>query len=212
MANDLESRVMDLIGENTDSPDVFDDDGITEIRSHLNDAIEEVALITGCHKRVWYVPLKANAYFYELNEARDKFGWFVSVFLTGTKRLLRQTSLEGLAQLDLRWLYATGTPSYYVPISFNRLIIWPALHASTESVEVTAVAIPDRYTTDTDRVKLRKTHEWACVNRAVSEFWATRGDAQSAARYFQQYAQEVGFAALYPEMSERRWQYRTEKR
>jgi hypothetical protein len=212
MANDLENGVMDLIGENAVTPDVFDDDGITEIRSHLNDAIEEVALITGCHKRVWYVPLKANAYFYELNEARDKFGWFTGVYLMGTKRLLRQVSLESLVELDARWLYATGTPTHYVPLSFNRMIVWPAISVSADTLEVTAVAIPDRYTTDTDRVKLRKTHEWAVVNRAVSEFWATRGDAQSAARFFQQYAQEVAFPALYPEMSERRWQYRTEKR
>lgn len=203
---------MDIIGENTDSPDVFDDDGITEIRSHLNDAIEEVALITGCHKRVWHVPLKASTYFYRIDDAVDQFGWFESVYLAGTKRLLTQVSLIGLTQLDARWLYATGTPSHYAPFGFNKFVVWPAVSSSTDSLEVTGIAIPDRYTLDTDRIKLRSTYEWACVNRAVSEFWATRGDAQSAARYFQQYAQEVGFPTLYPEMAERRWQYRTEKR
>lgn len=212
MANDLETKVMDLIGENTDMPDVFDDDGIEEIRSHLNDAIEEVAMLTGVHKRVWTVPLKGNCYFYRLSEALDRFGWFDSVYLVGTKRLLTQTSIDGLNQIDCRWLNAAGTPSYYAPISTATFIVWPCNTTDVDSLEVTGVAIPERYTTDTDRIRLRKSFEWACVNRAVSEFWATRGDAQSAARHFQQYAKSVGYPQMYPEQYERRWGYRTEKR
>lgn len=216
MSNDLEKKVMDLIGENTDTPDVFDATGIEEIRSHLNDAIEEVAMLTGCHKRVWHIPLKADCYFYriEYGDVGDQFGWFDSVYIVGQARVLEQDSLIGLTQLDARWLYATGTPSRYVPLPGyrNTFIVWPAVSSSSDTLEVTGVAIPDRYIADTDRIKLRKSFEWACVNRAVSEFWATRGDAQSAARYFQTYAQEVGYPQMYPEQYERRWQYRTEKR
>jgi hypothetical protein len=206
--NTLESRVLDLIGENTDTPDVFDDTGIEEIRSHLNDAIEEVCLITGCYKRVWQVPLKANCYFYEIQAERDQFGWFDSVYSTTNKRLLEQTDMVGLMHLDSRWLYATGNPSHYVPIGSNYFVIYPAMASSVGTLEVTGVAIPDRYTTDTDRIKLRHSFEWATVNRAVSEFWATRGDAQTAARYFQIYAQESLLPQMYPEMYERRWQFR----
>ena len=212
MANDLENRVMDLIGENTDAPDVFDDTGIEEIRSHLNDAIEEVAMITGCHKRIWHVPLTADSYFYSLDQSRDKIAWIETVYLLNPPRRLKQESLLGLEQMDARWMIATGTPSLYVPFSYDKFVLWPAVSASSYSIEVTGIAIPDRYTLDTDRVRLRKSFEWACVNRAVSEFWATRGDAQSAARYFQTYAQEIGYPQMYPEQYERRWQYRTEKK
>ena len=85
--NDLESRVLDLIGENTTTPDVFTSTGIDEIRSHLNDAIEEICVISGAHKRVWLVPLKANSRFYKITNSRDVFGWFDSVYLIGSKRL-----------------------------------------------------------------------------------------------------------------------------
>ena len=210
--NDLESRVLDLIGENTTTPDVFDTTGITEIRSHLNDAIEEICTISGAHKRVWQVPLKANARFYRIDNSRDVFGWFDSVYLMGTKRVLEFTTLNGLEHLDARWLYATGIPSHYCPISWDKFAIYPAKAGSDDSLEITGVAIPNRYTEDTDRIRLRRSFEWAAVNRAVSEFWATRGDAQSAARYFQTYAQEVGYPQLYPEMYERRWQFRQRER
>lgn len=206
--NDLESRVLDLIGENTASPDVFDDTGIAEIRSHLNDAIEEVCILTGCHKRVWHVPLKASAVFYEITSARDVFGWFSSVWLVGINRKLEQIDLNGLMHLDARWLYATGNPSHYAPIGHNKFAVYPATSSSTDTLEVTAVAIPDRYELDTDRVKLRKSFEWCCVNRAVSEFWATRGDAMTASSFFQVYANEVGQPQMYPEYAERRWSYK----
>lgn len=207
--NSLESRVLDLIGENTDSPDVFDDEGIEEIRSHLNDAIEEVAVLTGCYKKVWHIPLKINCYFYRMP---DDFCWFESVYLVGIKRWLEQTSFIGLHHQDARWLRATGYPSFYAPIGARKFAIYPANSASLDSLEVSGVAIPERYTLDTDRIKIRKSFEWACVNRAVSEFWATRGDAQSAARYFQTYANEVGVPSMYPEMAERRWQFKQRER
>lgn len=209
--NNLEAMVLDLIGENTDSPDVFDDTGIEEIRSHLNDAIEEICIITGCYKRRWTVPLKTNCFFYQMPQEPDLFGWFDSVYLVNNKRVLEQTDFMGLEHMDSRWLYSTGNPSHYVPVGIDKICICPAPASSTDSLEITGIAIPARYETDTDRIKLRKTWEWACVNRAVSEFWATRGDAQSAARYFQTYAQEAGLPAMYPEQYERRWQFKAKR-
>ena len=212
--NDLESRVLDLIGENSDSPDVFDNTtGILEIRAHLNDAIEEIAMLAGLARRIYHIPLKANARFYQVPASSygDRFCWFESVYLVSVARVLDQTSLGGLDELDERWLDRTGNPTHYAPISWDKLVIYPAVSSSVDSLEVTAVVIPQRYTLDTDRLRLRKSYEWAAVNRAVSEFWATRGDAQSAARYFQAYAQEIGYPQMYPEQYERRWTYRTNK-
>ena len=212
MANNIEKTVMDLIGENSESPDVFTDaSGIEELRSHINDAIEEVCVITGCHKRVWYVPLRGNSLFYRIDESRDGFGWFDTVYLASNKSLLEQTDFTGLEWLDSRWMSATGTPAYYVPIGASKFAIYPAAASSTDSLEVTAVSIPSRYTLDTDRIKLRKSFEWAVVNRVVSEFWATRGDAGSAAKSFGIYAQEVGLTKMYPEYYEKRWQFQGRK-
>jgi hypothetical protein len=212
MANTIEKTVMDLIGENSESPDVFTDaSGIEEIRSHVNDAIEEICVITGCHKRVWHVPLRGNSVFYRLDQGRDQFAWFDTVYLIGTKRLLEQTDFEGLEWLDSRWMSSTGTPSHYAPIGVSKFAIYPSAASDSDTLEITGVAVPSRYTEDTDRIKLRKSFEWAVVNRAVSEFWATRGDAASAAKAFGLYASEVGLTKMYPEYYERRWQFQGRK-
>ena len=50
--NDLEKLTLQTIGESVDAPDVFTDANITPIRDSLNDAIEEIALVTGSSKRV----------------------------------------------------------------------------------------------------------------------------------------------------------------
>ena len=206
--NTLESSVIDLIGENADAPDVYTTTGIEEIRSHLNDALEEICLLTGCYKRTWHLPLKTNCYFYRIPEIRDRFGWFDSVYLAGNQSLLEQTDFQGLDFMDARWLVATGTPSHYAPIGYREMAVYPAPASSADTLEIVGVAIPKRYAEDTDPIQLRASWRFAAVNRAVSEWWATRGDAQAAARYFQTYAQQIQMPTLYPQQAERRWQYR----
>ena len=58
--NTLETHVLELIGEDTDSPDVFtdDDDGMAQIRGSLNDAIEEIIIVSGSYKENYHLPLK----------------------------------------------------------------------------------------------------------------------------------------------------------
>ena len=50
--NELETHVLELIGEDVDSPDVFTDDdaGMAPIRDSINDAIEEISMVSGSNK------------------------------------------------------------------------------------------------------------------------------------------------------------------
>ena len=59
--NTLERHVLELIGEDPDSPDVFTDteDGMKPIRDSLNDAIEEISMVSGSNKRVYTLPLRS---------------------------------------------------------------------------------------------------------------------------------------------------------
>jgi hypothetical protein len=67
--NNLEKQVLQFIGEDTDSPDVFvdTDEGIAPIRDSINDAIEEISMIAGSYKRTYSLPLVANKSFTGLN-------------------------------------------------------------------------------------------------------------------------------------------------
>jgi hypothetical protein len=206
--NELEARVLDLIGENSDAPDVYTDAGIVEIRDHLNDALEEVALLTAAQKHTWRIPLKANAIFYTIPTGPNRFAWVTSAWLYGGERRLTQTDFQGLDYLDPMWMWATGNPTHYVPIGLDQLAIYPAASGSADTLELTGIAIPARYTSDADPIKLRDSWAWAAVNLAVSSWWATRGDAKTATQFFTEYVQAIQVPQLYPDQAERRWQFK----
>lgn len=206
MANDLETRVLDLIGEDSSAPDVYDDTGIIEIRDLVNDAIEEVCMVTGCRQTVWHIPLKDGCFFYKV-PGPDAFGWPVAVWLYGSKRKLEQKDFSGFLELDSRWLSSTGGPWFYSLLGTDKLCVFPAPAGDADSLEVTGVAIPARYETDTDKVDLRESYQWSVVHRVVSEWWAMRGDARTAMYHWQQYVDKIKLPAFYPENADRRWKY-----
>jgi hypothetical protein len=211
--NTLEEHVLSMIGENTTTPDVFTDDsvGMAQIRGSINDAIEEVAMVTGWHKRNFYLALVSGEYFYDLNLDRGHFGWPTDAWLLQQKRRLQQVDPTWFIRQSPRWLYDTATPVRYGIIGTNVLFVHPAPSASTGVIELTAVVIPERYTYDDDRTALKDSYKWAVVHYAVSEYWASRGDAQTAATHHQTYIKHLGVAALYNELPSRQWEKKTEK-
>ncbi len=75
--NELETHVLELIGEDPDSPDVFTDDdtGMAPIRNSINDAIEEISMVSGSNKRTYTLPLRITTNWYRLAMEQGVFGW-----------------------------------------------------------------------------------------------------------------------------------------
>jgi hypothetical protein len=211
--NTLETRVLELIGESISSPDVFTDDstGMAQVRDSINDAIEEICVLTGSYRKVHHIPLESSKFFYQLDPTPEAFAWPVSVWLVDQKRRLSQKDFIWLVNYNPRFLYASGTPEFYCPIGFNKICVYPAPGSDADMLEIDCVAIPDRYTLDTDRIKLRNSFQWAAVNYAVGEYWASRGDGKSAIRSHMKYLEYLGIQELYPEAYDRVWQFQTVK-
>lgn len=210
--NDLERDVLQIIGENTDSPDVFHDtpEGMAQIRDSINDAIEEIAMITGSVQRQYPLLLRSDQTFYRMDFRRHQFGWITDAWLISIKRRLEQTDLIKVSAQNPRWLWNTGNPLAYGQIGLDTLFVWPC-PAADLVVDLTCVVIPMRYAEDYDRVLLRAMYHSAAVNFAVSEYYASRGDATQATYRYKLYLGEMGLAGLYPRSFEYRPQYRTEK-
>jgi len=206
--NTIERHVLELIGENVDSPDVFldTDSGMEPIRDSINDAIEEITLFSGAFKGQYYIALREARTFYRLVE---HIAWITDVWLVSQRRRLDQTSLIKLINFNPRWLYNTGSPWTYFPLGFNILGVYPKPATDTDLLEITAVMIPLRYTKDTDRVKLRKNWEWAAAHYAVGEFYASRGDSKSAVLHHNKYLKRAGMNFQYPDSNERQWTLNT---
>lgn len=210
--NDLERDVLQLIGENVDSPDVFTDDdaGMEPVRDSLNDAIEEIAMLTGAVKASYPLLLRAGQTFYEMDFRGARFGWVTDAWLSSVQRRLEQTDVARLNSFNARWLVNTGTPQAYGQLDTDIVFVWPKPSADLV-LDLTCVIIPARYAADTDRVRLREAFKIAAVQYAVGEYWASRGDAQQAKEYHARYLEGLGIAGFYAEAFERRPFLRTEK-
>lgn len=189
--NSIEERVLQTIGESTSSPDVFLDTaaGLALIRGSVNDAIEEIAMVTGSLRDTFYLPLREGRTFYrfdDLGQAGD-VAWITDVFVTTNRRRLEQTDFLKLLKSNPRFLIDSGSPVCYFPIGLEYLGIWPKPGGDTDILEIIAVMIPYRYSADTDRIKVRQDLEWAAVHYAVGEYFISRGDAKQAIIHHQNY-------------------------
>lgn len=200
--NEIETHVLDMIGEDSDDPDVFTDDetGLAQIRESVNDAIEEIAMVTGSTVDTYMLPLTARAGFYrlEFSAYKSRLAWITGVWNAAQNRRLEQTSLIKLTAANPRWMFNTGSPEAYFPIGFTHIGLWPVPAASSGLLHIEAATVPVRYTLDTDRIKLRRDFEWAAAHFAVGEYWASRGDAKTAIRHHEKYLEKIGMYVMYP--------------
>lgn len=209
----LESEILELAGESTGSPDVYADteSGMAQVRQSVNDAAEEIALLTGGVKRTYQVALKEKGMFYRLSFTRDSFAWVADAWLLGYKRRLEQTDIFRLNRFNLRWLQNVGTPEAYFPIGKDVLGFWPAPGGDNLVVELTCVVVPHRYEEEDDRLKLRENWQDACKHYALAEVYASRGQAAQAAHDLQEYLTILNSLTGYPLAADRRPAFRAEK-
>lgn len=206
--NDLETHVLRLIGENTSSPDVFTDDdiGIAQIRASLNDAIQELCMVTGSYKRTYHLPLMATRQFYRLAPQNDYLAYIAGVWDRYNKRRLTRTDLLALSKTDPWWLKRAGPPLQYMQLGLTHIGIYMAPSTNGIVLELDCVMVPKPYANDMAPVRLRANFQRAAVYYAVSEFYASRGDAARAGDYLKRYLETAQLMQLYPGQAERHYQ------
>lgn len=211
--NTIETHILELIGEDPDNPDVFTDDseGMKPIRDSVNDAIQEICIMTGNNSGVYFVALRENRSFYRFRFTRGYIAWITDVWLFTQRRRLCQTSLIKLNEFNPRWLNNIGSPERYFPIGFNFFGVHPRPASDTDVLKIHAVIIPDDYKEDIDRINLRKNWEWAAAYYAVGEYYASRGDAKNAIYHHNKYLERMGINIQYPASNEREWSLQSAK-
>jgi len=192
--NELERHTLILIGENADSPDVFTDDevGLAPIRDSINDAVQEVVMLTGSRKTTVNLALRQGRNFYRLALASGHVGWITDAWLNGQDRRLEQTDFAKLDRWDPRWMVSTGTPDFYFQVGLDVIGVAPRPSATADVLSLSVVWIPAPYTHDKDRVTVRNDFRLAVAHYAVSEYWAGRGDAKAAGDAFARYRDALG--------------------
>lgn len=202
--NSLETDVLNAIGESLTAPDVYSD--LTPVRDSINAAIQEVCLASGSYTRVYHLPLYATRFFYRMSWAVDYFGWVVECWNRRQRNKLVQTDISTLALSDPWFLKNVGPPNRYAQIGWKYLCFDRAPSAHGDTLEITCAVIPKAYTTDTDPMKFRPVFQQAATQYAVSEFFASRGDATRAGEWLAKYLETAGMAAFHPQQPERTFQ------
>ena len=202
--NALEKEVLKIIGESTDSPDVFVDTdvGLDPIRDSINDAIQELAMVTGAYQVKYFLPLQEDTWLYRLEWNTDYFGYVVQAWDRARRYRLEQIDLMKLSNLNPEWMKDGGDPTHYFYLGYNMIGIYRAPSADGKVLELDCVSIPKPYTLETDLVKIRANYERATVYYAVSDFYASRGDAKRAAEYYNQYLEVGQLMKLKPQTTE----------
>jgi len=208
--NNLEKHVLEMIGENTTSPDVFidTDDGLESIRDSINDGIQELSIMTGAYKSKYIIPLRKDQSFYRIKFTKDQFGWITDCWNVSTKWRLKQSDLLKESREDPRWMVHKGTPERYLQVGLDILGISPRPSGNDDILSLTCVTIPSPYSTSTDRIKLRDSFHWAVVHYAVGEYYAGRGDKREAMNHHSQFLDKLGLQEYYPESAEHQYRAR----
>jgi hypothetical protein len=209
----LEKKVLELIGEDPDSPDVFTDtaEGIAPVRDSLNDAIQEIAMLEGSVKRQYLIPLRKGQRLYRFVLDNGYLGWITDVWLVNKKQRLEQTGIIKLSAYDPRWMITSADPRAYFPVGSNMICVYPKPSASSDMLEVTMVEIPIAYSDESAKIKLKKDFQYAAVHFAVSEYWASRGDAAEAQKHYDMYLDVAGLRKRFDESSQKQSRFRTNK-
>jgi hypothetical protein len=207
--NSLETHVLRLIAENVDSPDVFTDtsDGLAPVRDSINDAVEELCMVMGHYKRRYLLTCQEKRAIYRLSPKNDEMGWVISVWDRGRKRALTQTDLGNLAAQDPNFLGFDGDPDWWWQMGYEYLGLFPRPASKGRILELEMIAVPKKYVYGQVPIRLREQWQQAAVYRAVSEFYASRGDANRAAEWFNRYLETAAIKALHPEQAERMHQF-----
>ena len=198
--NDIERQVLTLIGEDLTNPDVFTDteEGMAPIRQSVNDAIQQMCAVTGSYKRQVFLVLRQNALFYRIVSTGDYIAYIVQAMDRARRFRLVQSHPLRLAADDIAWMKRTGEPTHYMQICHDIVGIWRKPTYSGKVLELECVMIPREYGYGDQVVRLRRNFQEGAVMLAVSEYYASRGDAPRATDWFNKYLQAAQLMKLAP--------------
>ena len=205
---DIEKKVSALVGEDIISPDLFSSSSITPIRDSVNDAIQEVCMLTKSYTRTFHVNTQAGQYVYNIGMNRDHFGYVLQAWNRSLDWQLERTDVKSLMISDPGWFEGgdtgrTGNQYKYFQVGFDQVGFWYIPSSSGLVIELKVLAIPQAYTDDDDPIRMRTQWEDAIVNYAVSEQFAARGDSDRAGEYYSDYLEQMNIIDMHPEHADR---------
>ncbi len=139
---ELKKLVMNIVGEDSASPTYWTDSNDSELRGYINDAVEEVCILTGQYVEDLNIPVFANRQHYILDFSKgSQLLWINHARIEPESWRLGQVDPEKLSREDYNWMTRTGTPINFCSIGLDtiRLIPFPTVDGKVIEMNVTAI-------------------------------------------------------------------------
>lgn len=182
--NNIENEILRVSGENIDTPDVFIEGSaeLLMLRTFINDAIQELCMLSGVYRKNYILTTKTNRMFYRIVPQYDYIS-FINFILDRSRQLkLVKTELESIAKIDSFFLQRNGNASHYVMFGNEFLMLYPK-PTSSYALTINFTAIPKSYTESTDPIKIRKDYERAVIYDSLSKYYAYNRELDKAVDY-----------------------------
>lgn len=151
----IKKSVMDIIGEDSITPTYWTSSNDIELENYINDAFEEVCILTRHYKEDLYIPLMANKKHYRISGGKGgQFLFLSSVRVLSNNDNLYMTDPFQLSRQDSRWMTSTGTPRLFYMVGLDCMRIVPYPTTSGDTLECKGVIIPPSYTDDDEQIDI----------------------------------------------------------
>lgn len=153
---DVKKMILDAIGEDSSSPTYWDSSRDSEIEDWINDAFEEICVLTGHYKESIYIPLMNGKKHYKISPGKGgEFLYLDLVRVLPTDRTVKMTDPYKLSRESYRWMTETGTPREFFMIGLDTIRVVPYPQNDGETLECIGVVIPPNYNLDDEKIDLQ---------------------------------------------------------
>jgi len=191
----IRTMVLDAVGEDSVNPSYWTSDHITELDEWIQDAIEEVCVLTGLYVEELRQPLFANRRYYHLDPGKGgELLWLKHLRIEPEGWYLKQSDPTALSRDDVNWMTRTGTPRVWYPVGVNlvRLVPYPA--SAGQLIEASVVCIPPMATTSDMLLDIPDHLTAAIVSSVVATVLVINRRLEKAAGWLTDYKNALNLA------------------
>jgi hypothetical protein len=194
---EIKDLALYVIGEYVASPDLWTSTSQEELNDCVNDAIEELSIVINHYKINYSIPLFGNRRIYPVAFVQGEFLFFTEVRLASLNRRLEQVGFKSLMRDDPYFMQTTGTPWAYYPVSHDMIGVYPYPSAGGDLLECYAVAIPDDYSLNNQKIDIKKGYEEACAYFTAYLICLRLGLTDVALRMYGEYLSKMNMYDIY---------------
>lgn len=185
--------VMDIVGEDSSAPTYWTSSNDIEIEDYINDAIEEVCVLTGGYKQDLVLPLHASRDYYRLDPGKGgEFLYIDSIRVEPEGYSLGMSDTTKLTREDYNWMTRTGTPRTFFFVNPDMIRVVPMAGTAGQSLEILASTIPPTYTLDDEVVDLDESLISVVIAYAASMILLSMRSFPKSSYWLKVYMEGVG--------------------